>query len=145
MTGAEELIMEVGVTLWLLACAVFDIRKARVPNELTIPMLVLSIGVACWQGGDRPIFLLIAGFVFISVWAVGGTGGGDVKVFIALAGLWPVAFLAALVASAIWAVFQGLRHGKRKRYIGIPPAALACWLVLGVERFFFWIGSKQGG
>jgi Flp pilus assembly protein protease CpaA len=145
MTGAEEPIIQVGVTLWLLACAVFDIRKARVPNGLSIPMLGLSLGVACWQGGDRLIFFLIAGFVFIPVWAFGGLGGGDVKVFIALAGLWPTAFLAALAASAIWAVFQGLRHGKKKSYIGIPPAALACLLVLGVEKFLFWMGSKQGG
>jgi hypothetical protein len=145
VTAAREMVIHTGVTLWLLACAVFDIRKAQVPNGLTIPMLALSTGIACWQGGDRLIFLLIAAAVFIPVWSAGGMGGGDAKAFIALAGLWPAAFLAALGASALWAVYQGLQHGPGKRYIGIPPAALGCLLVLGVEWIHFWMGSRQGG
>ena len=96
-----------------------DLRQHRIPNWLTLPAVI--IGLALWYFGSGIEGLklsaagMAAGFiVFLVPFALGGMGGGDVKLMAADGALvgWPlviwvillscVAALFGAIAKAIW-------------------------------------------
>ncbi len=145
MTYLWEFTLHLAVTGWLIACAILDLRTRRVPNVLSIPPLVFAIVYTIFQGGVNLASLLIAAAIFTTLWLLGGIGGADIKVLVALAGLWPEGFLAALVVSALWGIFQYLSKGKRAWTAGLPPVAVAVMAGFGFECFLLFFKYFQGG
>ena len=104
----------------LLVAAVCDWRTSRVPNALTYPAillgLVFAVGVGWWQGGsggavaELSVTLFAIGLAivpFVLIFAMGGLGGGDVKLMVALGALsgdWRVVFATMVYAFVIGAV-----------------------------------------
>ncbi len=145
MTGLCEFALHLAVTGWLLVCAILDLRMRRVPNVFSIPPLVFAIVYAIFQGGNNLASLLIAAAIFTTLWLLGGIGGADIKVLVALAGLWPEGFLAALVVSALWGIVLLFRKGRRAWTAGLPPVAAAVMVDFGIEGFSLLIKYIQGG
>jgi prepilin peptidase CpaA len=82
-------------TVLLAACVVAtatDLRSMRIPNWLTLPMLVAGITRGGLVGGlagtgDAVAGAVFAGFVFIGAYIFAGGGAGDAKLMMAL-GAW---------------------------------------------------------
>jgi prepilin peptidase CpaA len=121
-------------------CGVADLLWMKVPNRLTVPLLVAGIAYRAWVGD------LWGGLLGALVWfavgvlmaATGGMGGGDVK-FIAAIGAWMGAYGGLLVVTAgslvglPWAVARLARLGLLKQ----KALYIFCWLrglVLGVKH-----------
>jgi leader peptidase (prepilin peptidase)/N-methyltransferase len=109
--------------LFVIPCAVIDIKQRRIPNRITGPgaLVALVLGTALDPGGEaaRVIAALTAGgFLLIAALASpSGMGMGDVKLT-AMMGLFLgkaviVALLAALIASAVAGVLIATRKGVR--------------------------------
>jgi prepilin peptidase CpaA len=108
------LVMVVAVAVWT------DVRKRRIPNALTATALILALGLRAALGSGA----LLDGFlgaglalvVLLPLFAMGGVGGGDAKLLIAVgAFLGPqqlfVALLATAVAGGVIAVAYAIRRG----------------------------------
>jgi prepilin peptidase CpaA len=153
MSGAlAEILMGV-LALLVVAAAVWDLRTRTIPNELNAAIALLAIpywwaaGLALWPDIAIQIGLALALFgLFAIAFAIGGMGGGDVKMIAAL-GLWlspsAVAILLVVmsVAGGVLTLLYLARHrlAKCKHQLEIPyGVAIAIgglWLI--GERFLY--------
>jgi prepilin peptidase CpaA len=95
-------------TLLVLAIATFtDLRSRRIPNWLSLPFLLLGIGVSAWLHGLKGVGHSVEGmalgaFLFGILSLMGGMGMGDVKLCAAIgAWIWPHQMFIALVITGI--------------------------------------------
>jgi prepilin peptidase CpaA len=110
------LLVVVAVAVWT------DLRSRRIPNTLTIAALVAALAVRAVYGGAVLLDgLLGAGLAFallLPLFAMGGMGGGDAKLLIAVgAFLGPKGFLVALLATAIAGGIMSLIWAARRGVI----------------------------
>lgn len=112
-----------GILLLLAGtAAVTDLRWRIIPNWLTLPALAAGFGIAAIHGGGHGVLYALIGAgipaaVFGVPWILGGTGGGDLKMAIAIGVLGgPLFASGAIIWSLIWgAVLFAWRmalHGK---------------------------------
>jgi len=102
------------VSTVLVAAAVIDGRKLRVPNWLTFPFVLAGLAFAACSGGRQQFLLSLAGMgvgliLLLSLYAIGGMGAGDVKLMAGV-GAWlgPKLTLYAFVSTALVGGLLGL-------------------------------------
>ena len=119
----ETMLPHILLVLWLLPCAVCDLRERRVPNWLTLPALPPAI----WWGthhGLLPLTLLILLATFFA-FLQGGMGGADGKMATVMAAVSPLALLLAFLLMLL--TLAGLSREQR-RHMHLPAAA---WMEAG--------------
>lgn len=109
------------LTVWLIPCAVFDVRRRRIPNWLTLPAIPVALWWALGQG-TLILALVVLGGGFLA-FQFGGMGGADGKLATVQAAVAPAALLLSGLLLAL--TFLGLRLFGRKR--SRLPAALWFW------------------
>ena len=134
MTG--QIIFSAVVIIWLTVCALRDWKNGEVSNWLTIPAMAIGMGYAVYVGRERMIICAAALLGLMLLYILGSLGGADVKVLVALAGLWPQAMLAALLVQGIWGMVVLMKKGKGAEFRAIPAYALGAALSLA-----FFIGG----
>ncbi|MEW5783780.1 MAG: prepilin peptidase [Bacillota bacterium] len=102
--------------------AIFDLTRKKIPNFLTLPAIgwgLVSFAINGRLAGLLFSFwgLLLGIAIFLIPFAMGGLGGGDVKLLGAVGALQGAAFVfhAALftaICGAVLALFYLLAHGK---------------------------------
>ena len=129
----------------LLRLGVIDLQSRRLPNELTLPLLVMGLILNGYLEGGLPSAAIagaLAGFaafwligtVYFRLRGVDGLGLGDAKL-LAAAGAWlgleslPVLVLLAAVAALLFTI---LRDGDAR-----DPLAFGPWLAMAF--FFLWV------
>ncbi len=123
------------VGAFALIAGVIDAREFRVPNLLTLPMVVSGAAfntlVAGWDGLKLSLAGLAFGFgIMIFFYLLGVMGAGDVK-FMAGVGAWwgmpatVYVFGLAALATAVYSAVLLVRQGKASR------------LLLGIRVFLF--------
>ncbi len=92
---------------FILLCTIFDLRERRIPNPLTVAGVLVGIATNLVYFGLPGLWASLAGFailagVLVFPFALGGIGGGDVKMMAALGALLgPVPALGALITGTI--------------------------------------------
>ena len=111
---SESLIPILVASLACLACAVTDIRRFRVPNAITLSLLVSGLiyqaTVEGWPGLARGVGGAAFGFACLIVpYLLGGMGAGDVKLLAGL-GAWLGLSMTSdvLIAAALFGGFYAL-------------------------------------
>jgi prepilin peptidase CpaA len=138
LTVKSAIVIGIGIT----AC-VTDLRSRRIPNVLTFgaaaAALVYSGASGGWSGfGSAALGWLIGGAAFIIPFALGGLGGGDVKLLGAL-GAWlgPAgAIWVALytgVAGGVMALAVALASGYLRRALSNVSLLLMHWRLSGLR------------
>ena len=102
----------VAYAAFLIAIAIYDVRRHRVPNVAVYPAIAIAIGLAFARpDGDWWSFMLAglgAGAFFLALGALNpaAMGGGDIKlvVLIGLMAGWPGVLVAVFVAFAVGAI-----------------------------------------
>lgn len=131
------------VLLWTAALTVFDIRRRRLPNALTLSGAVAVLGVAGAYGRGLPALtgaVGLAGLYLVVHLAIPtGLGAGDVKLALGVGGLtgafgvdvWVLAALGAPVLTAMLAAVIAVRdrsatvpHGPSMCLASLAAAAL---------------------
>jgi prepilin peptidase CpaA len=120
---AEELIIASILTAIMIAAAVFDIRRYRIPNALTASGVLAMLGLHYLTGsiGGLTASLLGLACAFTAhfiLFALGVLGAGDVKLFCVVG-----AALGAGAMLTVW-LFVALAGGVQSGWI-IARAALA--------------------
>jgi prepilin peptidase CpaA len=124
------------------AACITDLRSRRIPNVLTFGGAAAALGFHLVTGG--PAGLLQAGLgwvvgaaVFFIPFALGGMGGGDIKLLAAL-GAWlgpiPALWMAAYtgMAGAIMAILVATAHGYLGKAVKNVGLLLTHWRVMGI-------------
>jgi prepilin peptidase CpaA len=130
------------VSIGLVAC-VTDLHSRRIPNLLTFgaaaAALVYGGATGGWEGiGSAALGWLIGAVAFIVPFALGGLGGGDVKLLAAI-GAWlgPVgAIWVALytgVAGGVMAVGVAVASGYLRQALSNVSLLLMHWRVWGLR------------
>ncbi|MGD9904761.1 MAG: prepilin peptidase [Vicinamibacterales bacterium] len=125
------------------AACVTDLAWRRVPNALTIPALAAGIVAhALWPGGFGPLGALggaaVGLAVFFPFFALGGLGGGDVKLMASL-GAWvgaPAIAWTALycaLAGGVLGLVVAAAHGYLARAFANIWHLMTFWMAHGVR------------
>lgn len=115
MEYGQSLITQ-AVLVLLLSCLYLgytDYTEYRLPNKITVPLIVAGLTYHLYMGGFNSALLgmLVAGGVFLIGALKGGIGGGDVK-FSAAIGAWlgfpdgPWVIAAGAVLATIYGLFK---------------------------------------
>ena len=153
-TGADILVAILAAML--IVAATGDLRARIIPNWLNLTIAVTAIpfwwfsGLAFWPDIVLQVALAVGVFTFFAVlFAIGGIGGGDVKLIGALA-LWlPLLALVKLLvimamAGGVLSAAMLIRHRLRKTEgrpqvpYGVAIAFAGMWLI--GERFLYQFG-----
>jgi leader peptidase (prepilin peptidase)/N-methyltransferase len=129
----------------LAALALYDLRRGRLPDWLTLPLAAAGLLIA-WHGGEPGDAALGAALGFTTFESLAlvyrrlrgreGLGGGDAKLALA-AGAWvgwqglpSVVLLAAAGALAVALARRRLRADESVRFGAyLAPAILLVWLI----------------
>jgi prepilin peptidase CpaA len=125
-----------------VGCAT-DLHNRRIPNLLTFGAAILGIAVSGWNGGVHAATLSAAGWmvglaIFFLPFALGGLGGGDVKLLAAL-GAWvgPVDVIwVALytgVAGGVLAFGTALAAGYLRTAVANIRLLVGHWRAAGIS------------
>ena len=138
---------QAALTLFVVACAsVTDVWKGMIYNWLTLPALVLGVGLAAihqgWTGFGLSILgVCVGGGVSLIPFVYGLLGGGDVKLLAALGAIMGPVFIGETLLIATLAggiVGLGLMFARGK----IVPTLVWYWGCLhGMFRFLFYKGT----
>jgi prepilin peptidase CpaA len=84
--------IELVLTATVLIAAITDLLHSRVPNWLTLPVTLLAFGLHFADAGTQGLVFSLAGWLtgfalLIGLYALGGTGAGDVKLLAAVGAL----------------------------------------------------------
>jgi len=76
----------------VIVAAVIDIRTQKIPNWLTLPFILIGLGLNCYLAGNNGLISsalgLLTGFLLLYfVYLLGGMGAGDVKLLCAVGGI----------------------------------------------------------
>ena len=125
------------------AACVTDLRTRRIPNVLTIGAalagLVFQFATGGVEGlGQAALGWLLGALVFLLPFALGGLGGGDVKLLAALGAwlgpadaLWLVLYTG--VAGGVMAVAVSARYGYLGTALQNVRLLLCHWQVAGIK------------
>lgn len=134
---------EAGAIAVGLAACVTDASTRRIPNVLTGTAIVFGIFGHALLPGGHGIMAALVGFavglaVFFPFFALGGMGGGDVKLMAAL-GTWlgwqPIVWTAlyAAVAGGILALGVGFAHGYLRQAFSNIGGLVVFWATQGIR------------
>ena len=100
-----------GAVLLCGTAAWWDLRHHRIPNAITLPAVVLALCLHLVTNAGQGLLLSLAGMLAAAAlvfpgYALGFTGGGDVKLLAAVGALlgFPTAVLAALLSLVLGGV-----------------------------------------
>lgn len=119
----------VATTITFVAlCIVSDVRTLRIPNLLTGPTVLVGLGLNAWYLGSAGVLASLAGLalavaILLGPFALGGIGGGDVKMMAAVGALvGPRLVLASLgIGFILGGVFMAV-HLARRAQLGATLA-----------------------
>jgi prepilin peptidase CpaA len=127
-----------------VTCAVTDLWKGKIYNAVTYPAMVLGVVLALVQHGAPGIFFALGGFAVgffpaFVLFALGGMGGGDVKLLGAIGAIAGAVaatetLILAFVFGGIFALGKLAWHGKLFATLGRTMRAIVGYAVPGVGR-----------
>ena len=135
-------LLEIAAIAVAVAACAFDVSRQRIPNALTFGAAAAALITAAVIGGVSGFGVSAAGWLtglvlFLPVYAVGGMGGGDVKLLAAL-GAWlgpATIFHAALytaIAGAVLAIIIMVAKQCVRQTLSNINMMLLHWRVAGL-------------
>jgi prepilin peptidase CpaA len=136
------LVSIVVIAIGLVAC-VFDIRTRRIPNALTLGAalagLVFHLATSGLAGAQMALTgWFIGGALLVPFFALGGMGGGDVKLVAALGAWlgWSHAFWLAMyagIAGGVLGLFVAVSHGYLRQAVVNIGGMFRFWSIFGPQ------------
>ena len=116
----------------LVIATLTDLRKREIPDSLSAVLVVLAVvgKLLSWHPVSWTGILLGFAIAFgasFALFALGGLGGGDVKLLTALGAVlgWPALLPFALLTGVFGGVAAWIAHRKRQVEVAYAPVMLA--------------------
>jgi Flp pilus assembly protein protease CpaA len=107
------------ILVFLILAAIQDHKTREVSNWITVPLFLG--GVAIIMVRLDPLSVILSALLFF-FWLWGRMGGADVKVLVALLGLWGEAAFASFFLLGVWGLVLLIRK-KRESFPGLVVIA----------------------
>ena len=129
-----------------VTCAVTDLWKGKIYNAVTYPAMALGVVLAMWQHGVSGIFFALGGFAVgffpaFVLFALGGMGGGDVKLLGAIGSIAGAVaatetLILAFLVGGLFALGKLAWHGRLFATLGRTLRSIAgtLWPGLGPAK-----------
>jgi Flp pilus assembly protein protease CpaA len=172
----NELVIRVGISVILIGLALYDLKRCLVPNLVVMPLLVtvIPLNTARFAAGTIALghigLIALAWAVCLFLWAMRVFGGGDVKLAMALIGMFPEIRLVNILVGVLvighfaillnrdgWTGFRQLKAiildalvtRKLPTPAEIQAAALAqrspvTYLISGAGLIYLWLAYFSG-
>lgn len=125
----------------LIVCAVTDLRRQRIPNWITLPLIIMGITVHSFSSGWSGFLFGVKGcglgfLLFFVPYVLGGMGAGDVKLLSAVgavtgpAGILQAFFYIAFIGGA-YALLAIIRRQGLRAFVGQHFRSLRDFLATG--------------
>lgn len=134
---------DAGAVVLAAGAAITDVKSARIPNAITLVGALAGVLAHGVLPGGAGAMASVAGAtaglaVFFPIFALGGLGGGDVKLMAALGAWvgWPAVLLVALytaLAGGVLAVGVALARGYLRQALGNLRGLARFWMIVGVR------------
>ncbi len=153
-----HILVNILLTVILMAAAVSDIKSRRIPNPLVMSMLLLFVVWSAATGiKEMPGALLAGGIAFavgVVMYSLGKLGAGDVKLFAALSlfagmGHLLILALATAISGGVVALVQIALQPRRAaaslalgQKIQVTTGGVPYGVAIAIGGLFFLWGSK---
>lgn len=129
-----------------VTCAVTDLVKGKIYNAVTYPAMALGLVLSIWQHGASGIWFALGGFAVgffpaFVLFALGGMGGGDVKLLGAIGAIAGAVaatetLILAFLVGGVFALGKLAWHGRLFSTLGRTLRAIGgtFWPGLGPAR-----------
>ena len=97
------------ILVFLILAAIQDYKTREVSNWITVPLFLGGFTIIMVT--LEPLSVILSTLLFF-FWLWGGMGGADVKVLVALLGLWSEAALVAFFLLGAWGVVLLIRKNR---------------------------------
>lgn len=134
---------DLGAIVVAAGAALTDVKTARIPNRLTLLGALAGVLANGVLPGGAGVGVALTGAaaglaVFFPLFALGGLGGGDVKLMAAIGAWlgWPTVLLTALytaLAGGVFAVGVALARGYLSQALGNLRGLARFWWIAGVR------------
>lgn len=123
-----------GLAILSLLAGIQDWRKREVVDWLTWPPFFAGLIALVVRAVDLDLLPLGVSIFLLTAWYLNWIGAADVRIWIGLWGLWPLAGLLVLLLTGLWGlviVLQG--HGKEK-IPALVSTAFAVGVLFAIEQ-----------
>ena len=117
------------ILVFLILAAIEDYKTREVSNGITVPLFFGGVAVIVLS--PEPLYILISLLLYL-FWYKRWMGGADVKVLIALLGLWSEAALVAFFLLGLWGMVLLIRKQKES-FPGVVVMAVGAGLTFAGE------------
>jgi prepilin peptidase CpaA len=127
-----------------IACAITDLWKGKIYNAITYPTVLIGFALQIWQHGAPGLWYALGGFAVgffpaFLLFALGGMGGGDVKLLGAIGAVAGAVaatetLLLAFVFGGLFALGKLAWHGRLFATLGRTLRVLGGYVVPGLGR-----------
>jgi prepilin peptidase CpaA len=130
--SSPPIVVQFFLLLFVIPAAIFDVWRRRVPNWITLPALLLAIGLNCFLYETPGLWFSLEGvglalLIYFPLYVLRGMGAGDVKLMAAIGAAvgWPdcigILFLTTFFGSvaAIVAITRRHRLGETFRNMSL--------------------------
>ena len=124
-----------GLVAMVIAAAAFDLAARRIPNFITAPGALLALALHFLYGGWRGAGAALAGAalglgIFLVLFAAGGMGAGDVKLFAAVGAFTgfsalPLVFVLTGLLGGVAALVLAIARGRLRQTLSNTGHILA--------------------
>ncbi|HSJ24326.1 MAG TPA: prepilin peptidase [Longimicrobiales bacterium] len=117
-----ETALTVLLVLTVAVAAVMDVRTRRIPNVLTLSALGVALALRALLGwpalGAGLLGAGVALALLLPLFAMGGVGGGDAKLLVAVGGFLGLGgFITAVLATAVFGGVMAVAYATRRGVI----------------------------
>ena len=137
MNSSFSSLAHAGLAILSILAGRQDCRKREVADWLTWPPFVAGLMALVVRVADLDLLPLVVSLFLLAAWYLDWVGGADVRIWIGLWGLWPLAGFLALLVTGLWGLVLVLGGRGKEKIPALVSTALAVGSLFTFQQLSF--------